>query len=203
MEAGADGIKVGVGPGSICTTRIVAGAGVPQLTAIYEARKGGRDVPIIADGGIRNSGDIAKAIAMGANAVMIGNLFAGCEESPGEKIIYKGRSYKTYRGMGSLGVLEEGGRYAQTQERGKSVPEGVEGMVPYKGLLVDALGQLVGGLKSGMGYCGARDIPEFQRKAKFVRITSSSLRESHPHDVIITKEAPNYSLERERNEEVL
>lgn len=198
IEAGADGVKVGIGPGSICTTRVIAGVGVPQLTAIYEAarecRKAG--VPLISDGGIRHSGDITKALAMGADCVMIGNLFAGCAEAPGEQIIYKGRSYKTYRGMGSLGAL--GGnndRYGQTQERGKMVPEGIEGMVPFKGPVADVIFQLVGGLRSGMGYCGSKTLDELRQKAKFLRITGSGLKESHPHDVIITKEAPNYTVE--------
>lgn len=199
MAAGADGIKVGIGPGSICTTRIIAGVGVPQLTAIYEASKAARPngVPLIADGGIRNSGDLTKAIAMGADAVMIGNLFAGCAESPGERVLFKGRSYKTYRGMGSLGALSGGqnDRYSMTQGKGKLVPEGIEGMVPFKGPLSDIVYQLVGGLRSGMGYCGARTLSELQAKAKFIRITGAGLRESHPHDIIITKEAPNYTVE--------
>lgn len=199
IEAGADGVKVGIGPGSICTTRIIAGVGVPQLTAIHEASKAARNtgVALIADGGIRNSGDVTKAIAMGADAVMIGNLFAGCAESPGERVLFKGRSYKTYRGMGSLGALSGGtnDRYAVTQGKGKLVPEGIEGMVPFKGPLSDIVYQLVGGLRSGMGYCGARTLSELQEKAKFIRITGAGLRESHPHDIIITKEAPNYTVE--------
>lgn len=203
IEAGADGVKVGIGPGSICTTRVIAGVGVPQLTAIYEAAKECRKagVPLISDGGIRNSGDIAKALAMGADCVMIGNLFAGCAEAPGEQIIYKGRSYKTYRGMGSLGAL--GGnndRYGQTQERGKTVPEGIEGMVPFKGPVTDVIFQLIGGLRSGMGYCGSMTLAELRQKAKFLRITGSGLKESHPHDVIITKEAPNYTVENAASE---
>jgi IMP dehydrogenase len=199
VEAGADGIKVGIGPGSICTTRIIAGVGVPQLTAIDETSKATKrsGVALIADGGIRNSGDVTKAIAMGADAVMIGNLFAGCAESPGDRVLFKGRSYKTYRGMGSLGALSSGlnDRYSVTQGKGKLVPEGIEGMVPFKGPLSDIVYQLVGGLRSGMGYCGARTLAELQSKAKFIRITGPGLRESHPHDVLITKEAPNYTVE--------
>lgn len=198
VDAGADGIKVGIGPGSICTTRIVAGVGVPQLTAISECvrRAGPAGVPLIADGGIRNSGDVIKALAFGAATVMVGNLFAGCTEAPGKRILYQGRGYKTYRGMGSLGALFGGNndRYAVTQGMGKLVPEGVEGMVPEKGPLVDLVHQLVGGVRSGMGYCGARNLEELRAKARFIRITRSGLRESHPHDVIITQEAPNYSL---------
>jgi len=202
IEAGADGVKVGVGPGSICTTRVVAGIGVPQVTAIAwcaaEARK--HDVPIIADGGIKYSGDITKALAMGANSVMIGNLLAGIEESPGEVVLYQGRSYKVYRGMGSLDAMRKGARdrYFQEQfdiESKKLVPEGIEGRVPYRGPLADMVYQLVGGLRAGMGYCGAANIPEFWEKARFIRITAAGLKESHVHDVIITKEAPNYWLE--------
>jgi IMP dehydrogenase len=202
IEAGADGVKVGVGPGSICTTRVVAGIGVPQVTAIAwcaaEARK--HDVPIIADGGIKYSGDITKALAMGANSVMIGNLLAGIEESPGEVVLYQGRSYKVYRGMGSLDAMRKGSRdrYFQEQfdiESKKLVPEGIEGRVPYRGPLADMVYQLVGGLRAGMGYCGAASIPEFWEKARFIRITAAGLKESHVHDVIITKEAPNYWLE--------
>lgn len=202
IEAGADGVKVGVGPGSICTTRMVAGIGVPQVTAIAwcaaEARKHG--VPIIADGGIKYSGDITKALAMGANSVMIGNLLAGTEESPGEVVLYQGRSYKVYRGMGSLDAMKKGSsdRYFQEQfdiENKKLVPEGIEGRVPYRGPLADVIYQLVGGLRAGMGYCGAANIPELWEKARFIRITAAGLRESHVHDVIITKEAPNYWLE--------
>ncbi len=200
ISLGIDGIKVGVGPGSICTTRVVTGAGVPQITAILETSRAaqGTGVPIIADGGIKFSGDITKALAAGASAVMIGGLFAGTEESPGETILYQGRTYKSYRGMGSLGAMEAGSadRYAQEgAERGKSVPEGIEGQVPYKGPLSGLVEQLVGGLRSGMGYCGAGNIRELQERGKFIRITSAGLRESHVHDVIITREAPNYRLE--------
>ncbi|HEV2616167.1 MAG TPA: IMP dehydrogenase [Candidatus Acidoferrales bacterium] len=200
ISLGIDGIKVGVGPGSICTTRVVTGAGVPQITAILETSRAaqGTGVPIIADGGIKFSGDITKALAAGASAVMIGGLFAGTEEAPGETILYQGRTYKSYRGMGSLGAMEAGSadRYAQEgAERGKSVPEGIEGQVPYKGPLSGLVEQLVGGLRSGMGYCGAGNIRELQERAKFIRITSAGLRESHVHDVIITREAPNYQLE--------
>ncbi|MCL6481073.1 MAG: IMP dehydrogenase [Firmicutes bacterium] len=200
IALGIDGLKVGIGPGSICTTRVVTGAGVPQLTAILEASRAARDagVPIIADGGIKFSGDITKAIAAGASTVMIGSLFAGTEESPGETILYQGRTFKSYRGMGSLGAMEAGSadRYAQEgAERGKTVPEGVEGRVPYKGPLAGLVEQLVGGLRSGMGYVGAANIPELQQRARFVRITAAGLRESHVHDVIITREAPNYQLE--------
>ncbi|SHM71246.1 IMP dehydrogenase [Caldanaerovirga acetigignens] len=195
IKAGADAVKVGMGPGSICTTRVVAGIGVPQITAIYdcarEAQKYG--VPIIADGGIKYSGDIVKAIAAGADSVMIGGLFAGTEESPGEIEIYKGRSFKVYRGMGSLGAMEEGSKDRYFQEDAKKfVPEGVEGRVPYRGPLSEIVFQLVGGLRAGMGYCGARNIEEL-KEAKFIKITSAGLRESHPHDVYITKEAPNYT----------
>jgi len=201
ISLGIDGLKVGIGPGSICTTRVVTGAGVPQLTAIMEAGRAakGTDVAIIADGGIKYSGDISKALAAGASCVMIGSLFAGTEESPGETILYQGRTFKSYRGMGSTGAMESGSdRYALVQdseERGKSVPEGVEGRVPYKGQLGALTDQLVGGLKSGMGYVGAATLKEFQEKSRFVRITAAGLRESHVHDVIITKEAPNYRME--------
>ena len=201
ISLGIDGLKVGIGPGSICTTRVVTGAGVPQLTAIMEASRAtkGTDVAIIADGGIKYSGDISKALAAGASCVMIGSLFAGTEESPGETILYQGRTFKSYRGMGSTGAMESGSdRYALVQdsdERGKSVPEGVEGRVPSKGQLGALTDQLVGGLKSGMGYVGAATLKEFQEKSRFVRITAAGLRESHVHDVIITKEAPNYRME--------
>ncbi len=197
IDAGADGIKVGIGPGSICTTRVVTGVGVPQITAIYdcasEAEKYG--VPIIADGGVKYSGDIVKAIAVGADVVMIGSLFAGTEESPGETEIYQGRSFKVYRGMGSLASMATGSkdRYFQLDAK-KLVPEGVEGRVPYKGPLSDTVFQLVGGLRSGMGYCGTPNIEVLKRESKLVRVTAAGLRESHPHDVHITKEAPNYSL---------
>jgi IMP dehydrogenase len=197
IAAGADAIKVGVGPGSICTTRVVAGIGVPQLTAILEcAREAAKHgVPVIADGGIRYSGDITKALAAGADTVMIGSLLAGTEESPGEIEIYQGRSFKVYRGMGSLGAMKEGcrDRYFQ-EEMEKLVPEGIEGRVPYKGPLSETIYQLVGGLRAGMGYCGVRNIEELKRYTTFIRITSAGLRESHPHDVVITKEAPNYWL---------
>ncbi len=201
IEAGADGIKIGIGPGSICTTRIVAGAGVPQVTAVADCSKVADkyDVPVIADGGIKFSGDITKAIAAGASAVMIGGLFAGTEESPGETIIYQGRSYKVYRGMGSIGAMESGSkdRYFQEHESvtSKLVPEGIEGRVPYKGTLADYVFQLVGGLRAGMGYTGCTTIPELRAKAKFVKISGAGLRESHVHDVVITKEAPNYRME--------
>ncbi len=200
IALGLDGVKVGIGPGSICTTRIVTGAGVPQITAILEASRAaqGSGVPIIADGGIKYSGDVSKAIAAGASVVMIGGLFAGTEESPGETILYQGRTFKSYRGMGSIAAMEAGSadRYAQeTAERGKSVPEGVEGRVPYKGALGALVEQLVGGLRSGMGYVGAGTIADFQERAKFLRITSAGLRESHVHDVVITREAPNYRVE--------
>jgi IMP dehydrogenase len=200
ISLGIDGLKVGIGPGSICTTRVVTGAGVPQLTAIMEASRAARGtgVPVIADGGIKYSGDITKAIAAGASCVMIGSLFAGTEESPGETILYQGRTFKSYRGMGSTGAMEGGSadRYAQeTAERGKSVPEGVEGRVPYKGTLGALTDQLVGGLKSGMGYVGASTLKELMERSKFLRVTAAGLRESHVHDVIITREAPNYRME--------
>ncbi len=200
IALGIDGLKVGIGPGSICTTRVVTGAGVPQITAILEsnrAAKGAR-VPVIADGGIKYSGDITKAIAAGASVVMIGGLFAGTEEAPGETILYQGRTFKSYRGMGSLGAMESGSadRYAQeTAGRGKSVPEGVEGRVPYKGPLSGLIEQLAGGLRSGMGYCGAANLTELQERSQFIHLTSAGLRESHVHDVIITREAPNYQVE--------
>jgi len=198
IELGVDGIKVGIGPGSICTTRVVSGAGVPQITAIAECAKAAHKsgVPIIADGGIKFSGDITKAIAAGADSVMIGSLFAGTEESPGETILYQGRTFKSYRGMGSMGAMPQGSsdRYAQDTS-GKLVPEGIEGRVPYKGMLADLVYQLVGGLRAGMGYCGCSSIAELRERGKFLRVTSAGLRESHVHDVIITKEAPNYRLE--------
>lgn len=199
IEAGADCIKVGIGPGSICTTRVVAGIGVPQITAIYdcaqEADKYG--IPVIADGGIKYSGDITKAIAAGASVVMLGSLLAGTEESPGETEIYKGRRFKVYRGMGSMSAMAAGSkdRYFQ-EDTNKLVPEGVEGRVPYKGPLSDTVFQLVGGLRAGMGYCGTPTIQDLRAKTKFIRITGAGLRESHPHDIYITKEAPNYSIER-------
>lgn len=196
IDAGADAVKVGIGPGSICTTRVVAGIGVPQITAIYdaanEADKYG--IPVIADGGIKYSGDIVKAIAAGASCVMVGSLVAGCEESPGDTEIWQGRQFKVYRGMGSLGAMNKGSadRYFQNGTK-KFVPEGVEGRVPYKGLVGDTIYQMMGGLRSGMGYCGCSSIQELREKAQFIRITSAGLIESHPHDVNITKEAPNYS----------
>lgn len=197
IERGADCVKVGIGPGSICTTRVVAGIGVPQITAIYdcaeEADKYG--IPVIADGGIKYSGDIVKAIAAGASTVMIGSLFAGTEESPGEVEIYQGRSYKVYRGMGSISAMKSGSsdRYFQEGMK-KLVPEGVEGRVPYKGPLKDTVYQMIGGLRAGMGYCGVHNIEELRTKTKFIKITNAGLTESHPHDIIITKEAPNYSI---------
>ncbi|ALS24565.1 MULTISPECIES: IMP dehydrogenase [Paenibacillus] len=197
IEAGASIVKVGIGPGSICTTRVIAGIGVPQITAIYDCASVARQyqVPIIADGGIKYSGDVVKAIAAGASAVMIGSLFAGTEESPGESEIFQGRRFKVYRGMGSLGAMKDGSkdRYFQENES-KLVPEGIEGRVPYKGPLADTLYQLVGGLRSGMGYCGAKNIDALINETTFIRITGAGLRESHPHDIQITKEAPNYSL---------
>ena len=198
IEAGADAIKVGIGPGSICTTRVVAGIGVPQITAVYDAAcvAEKHKIPVIADGGIKYSGDIVKALAAGANVVMLGSLFAGCEEAPGATEIYQGRQFKVYRGMGSLGAMECGSKDRYFQEGAKKlVPEGVEGRVPYKGLLADTVFQLCGGIRSGMGYCGCVDIPTLHEKAKFVRITGAGLKESHPHDIYITKEAPNYSAQ--------
>jgi IMP dehydrogenase len=216
-RAGADAIKVGIGPGSICTTRVVTGAGVPQITAIAEAYRATKDagIPVVADGGIKYSGDITKALAAGAGAVMIGSLFAGTDESPGETILYQGRSFKSYRGMGSLGAMAAGSseRYFQSasgdssvppvsledgefsNRLAKLVPEGIEGRVPYRGSVAMIVHQMVGGLRSGMGYCGCATIPELQQKARFVRISGAGLRESHVHDVIITREAPNYALE--------
>jgi IMP dehydrogenase len=217
VRAGVDAVKVGIGPGSICTTRIVTGAGVPQITAIAEAARACRDagVPVVADGGIKYSGDITKAIAAGASVVMIGSLFAGTDESPGETILYQGRSFKSYRGMGSLSAMALGSseRYAQTADDSspaamgesdadatanrlnKLVPEGIEGRVPYRGTLAAMVYQLVGGVRSGMTMCGTRTIPELQQKARFTRISGAGLRESHVHDVIITREAPNYRVE--------
>jgi IMP dehydrogenase len=205
LEAGVDGVKVGIGPGSICTTRVVAGVGVPQLTAIQsvasELRNSprGRGIPVIADGGVRFSGDIVKALAIGASSVMLGSLFAGLEESPGETILYKGRSFKAVRGMGSLGAMTQGSRerYRQgdVERADKLVPEGIEGMVPYKGRLSDFTYQIVGGLRAGMGYCGARTIAELWQQARFIRVTAAGVKESHPHDVTITKESPNYRFQ--------
>jgi IMP dehydrogenase len=198
IRAGADAVKVGIGPGSICTTRVVAGVGVPQLTAILQCSKVAAQarVPLIADGGVKQTGDIAKAIAAGADAVMIGGLFAGVDESPGEKVLYEGRSYKVYRGMGSIEAMKQGSRdrYFQDTEDDiqKLVPEGIEGRVPYKGPLGDTVYQMVGGLRAAMGYCGAPTIADMKSKAQFVRMTDAGLRESHPHDISITKEAPNY-----------
>jgi IMP dehydrogenase len=199
IEAGVDAVKVGIGPGAICTTRVISGVGVPQVTAIREAYKVAepRGIPIIADGGIRLSGDIAKAIATGASCVMVGSLFAGLDESPGEMVIYRGRRFKAYRGMGSLGAMVSGSadRYGQSgQQREKLVPEGVEGRVPYRGPLADFVYQLVGGLRASMGYCGAPTIDEFRRKARFIRVSPAGLAEGHPHDIAITHEAPNYSV---------
>ncbi len=200
IKAGADALKVGIGPGSICTTRIIAGIGVPQLTAVIDVAKVAKkyDIPIISDGGIRFSGDIVKALAAGASTVMMGSIFAGTEEAPGEVIIYHGRKFKTYRGMGSLGAMKKGSkdRYFQenVQDIEKLVPEGVEAMVPYKGNISETIQQLVGGLRSGMGYVGARNIKELQQRAEFIKITSAGFSESHPHDVTITKESPNYNI---------
>ena len=201
IAAGVDGVKVGIGPGSICTTRVIAGVGVPQITAISDVAKEAdkASIPIIADGGIRHSGDIPKAMAAGASCVMLGSLFAGCEESPGEMIIHSGRSYKLYRGMGSEGAMVKGSkeRYGQgrIQEKSKLVPEGVEGMVPFKGRLGDFVYQLVGGLRAGMGYCGCANIEELRKNTRFLQISAATLRENHPHDITITKEATNYSRE--------
>ncbi len=207
IEAGADAVKVGIGPGSICTTRVVTGVGVPQVTAIFNACRAASDagVPVIADGGIRTSGDISKAIAAGASAVMLGSLFAGLDESPGEMVIHMGRRYKTYRGMGSQGAMMSGSadRYSQSgSRREKLVPEGVEGRVPYRGPLSDFVYQLVGGLRAGMGYCGTRTIEELRRSSRFVRVSGAGVIESHPHDITITKESPNYSVEYQREEAV-
>ena len=198
IDAGADGVKVGIGPGSICTTRVVAGVGVPQLTAVMDAANEAakHDVPVVADGGIRTSGDVAKAIAAGASTAMIGSLLAGTEEAPGETFLYQGRAYKSYRGMGSVGAMARGSadRYFQqdVKDQLKLVPEGIEGQVAFKGPAKDVIHQLVGGVKASMGYVGAATIAEFQKKARFVRITNAGLRESHVHDVTITREAPNY-----------
>lgn len=197
IESGADAVKVGIGPGSICTTRVIAGIGVPQITAVYDCAKAAREygIPVIADGGIKYSGDMVKAIAAGASVVMIGNILAGTEESPGEMIIYQGRSYKVYRGMGSLGAMADGSKDRYFQENmDKLVPEGIEGRVPYKGPISDTVFQLIGGLRSGMGYCGVKNIEELKTNTQFIRITGAGLKESHPHDVSITKESPNYSL---------
>ena len=198
IEAGADAVKVGIGPGSICTTRVVAGIGVPQITAVMDCYEVAKQygVPIIADGGIKYSGDITKAIAAGANVCMMGSIFAGCDESPGTFELFQGRKYKVYRGMGSIAAMENGSkdRYFQADAK-KLVPEGVEGRVAYKGSVEDTVFQLMGGLRSGMGYCGAADIETLKETGKFVKISAASLKESHPHDIHITKEAPNYSVD--------
>lgn len=198
IDVGVDAIKIGIGPGSICTTRVIAGVGVPQITAIMDCVSVAKNhnIPVIADGGVRQTGDIAKAIAAGAHSVMIGSLFAGLEESPGETILYEGRSYKVYRAMGSISAMKDGSadRYFQEEEQPKYVPEGIEGRVPYRGKLSDAVFQLIGGLQASMGYCGASDIEAMRVKSQFIRMTAAGLRESHPHDIIITKEAPNYQV---------
>lgn len=197
IEAGVSAVKVGIGPGSICTTRVIAGIGVPQITAIYDCAKAaeGTGIPIIADGGIQYSGDIAKALGAGASCVMLGNLLAGTEEAPGEMIIYQGKNYKSYRGMGSLGAMQAGSKDRYFQQNAKKlVPEGIEGRIPYKGHVSDVLFQLIGGLRASMGYCGAKDIKAMNEDTQFIEITGAGLRESHPHDVSITKEAPNYSV---------
>ncbi|MBI5403760.1 MAG: IMP dehydrogenase [Ignavibacteriae bacterium] len=200
IKAGVDGVKIGIGAGSICTTRVIAGVGVPQLTAVLECSRAAKkyNIPVIADGGLKQTGDIPKAIAAGADSVMIGGMFAGTDETPGEKVLFEGRSYKVYRGMGSIEAMKEGSkdRYFQDMEDDikKLVPEGIEGIVPYKGPLKDTIYQIIGGLRSSMGYCGAKDIEEMKTKTRFVKITNAGLRESHPHDVKITKEAPNYGL---------
>ena len=207
IRAGADAVKVGIGPGSICTTRVISGIGVPQVTAVYNAAQAAAStsVKIIADGGIRYSGDITKAIAAGAHVVMLGGLLAGLDESPGERVLYQGRTYKAYRGMGSLGAMVKGSseRYRQGEEaltNGKLVPEGVEGRVPYRGPLSPFLYQLIGGLRAGMGYCGAPTIAELRTEARFIQVSSASVRESHPHDISITQEAPNYTAEYQSGE---
>jgi IMP dehydrogenase len=198
VERGVDGVKVGIGPGSICTTRVVTGVGVPQVTAIVEAVRGAGDIPVIADGGIKYSGDVVKALAAGAESVMMGSMLAGTEESPGESILAEGRRFKLIRGMGSMSAMQDGSadRYFQDGEvsPSKLVPEGIEGRVPYKGPVADVLFQMVGGLRSGMGYCGAADLAQLRNDTEFVQITTAGLRESHPHDVTITREAPNYSV---------
>ncbi|MEL6189905.1 MAG: IMP dehydrogenase, partial [Myxococcota bacterium] len=198
MEAGADAVKVGIGPGSICTTRVVAGVGVPQLSAIMDCARAGREhgIPIVADGGIKYSGDVVKALAAGAQAVMVGSLLAGVAESPGEVVLYEGRAFKSYRGMGSLGAMQQGSadRYSQAgTDAPKLVPEGIEGRVPFKGPLDETVWQLMGGLRAGMGYVGAENLQELRQKARFVQITGAGLKESHVHDVIVTKESPNYT----------
>jgi IMP dehydrogenase len=198
-QAGVDAVKVGIGAGSICTTRVVAGVGVPQISAVLEVAKALKGkIPVISDGGVKQTGDAAKAIAAGANTVMMGGMLAGCDESPGEKVLFEGRSFKVYRGMGSLGAMKQGSsdRYFQDMEEDikKLVPEGIEGRVPYKGILADTIYQFVGGLRAAMGYCGSKNIHEFQTTTKFVKISNAGLRESHPHDVLITEEAPNYQI---------
>lgn len=209
IKAGADAVKVGIGPGSICTTRVISGVGVPQITAIYNAHKAAAEagIPVIADGGIRYSGDITKALAAGASAVMIGGLFAGLAESPGRTILYQGRTFKVYRGMGSIGAMVKGSseRYRQSDQENlfKLVPEGVEGRVPFKGALAEFVYQLAGGLRAGMGYCGTRNIDELRKDARFIQITSATVRENHPHDIAITQEAPNYSPEYSASGELL
>ncbi|HET6429673.1 MAG TPA: IMP dehydrogenase, partial [Phycisphaerae bacterium] len=206
IAAGADGVKVGIGPGSICTTRVISGVGVPQITAVYDCARAAdaKGVPVIADGGITRSGDITKAIGAGASAVMMGSLLAGLDESPGETVIFKGRRFKVYRGMGSLGAMVHGSadRYGQAGEdrRDKLVPEGVEGQVPYRGPLSEFVYQLVGGLRAGMGYCGAETIEQLRTEGRFVRISTAGMIESHPHDIAITREAPNYSIARSDEE---
>jgi len=197
IEAGADCVKIGIGPGSICTTRVVAGIGVPQITAVYDAACVAKEygIPVIADGGIKYSGDLVKAIAAGGDVVMVGSLLAGCEEAPGDTEVFQGRQFKVYRGMGSLGAMAKGSKDRYFQEDNKKlVPEGVEGRVPYKGAVSETIYQLMGGLRSGMGYCGCGTVVELQEKAQFVQITAAGLRESHPHDIYITKEAPNYTV---------
>jgi IMP dehydrogenase len=198
VERGVDGVKVGVGPGSICTTRVVTGVGVPQISAIVEAVRAAGDVPVIADGGVKYSGDAVKALAAGASSVMLGSMFAGTEESPGESFLLEGRRFKTIRGMGSLAAMQEGSadRYFQDEsaDSRKLVPEGIEGRVPYRGPVSDVIFQIAGGIRSGMGYCGASTIDQLRCESEFVQITTAGLRESHPHDVVLTKEAPNYSV---------
>ena len=198
IEAGVDAVKVGIGPGSICTTRVVAGIGVPQITAVMDCYAVAKEygIPIIADGGIKYSGDVTKALAAGGNVCMMGSMFAGCDESPGDFELYQGRKYKVYRGMGSISAMENGSkdRYFQSNAK-KLVPEGVEGRVAYKGFVEDTVFQMLGGLRAGMGYCGAHDIKELQENSRFVKISAAALRESHPHDIHITKEAPNYSVD--------
>jgi IMP dehydrogenase len=206
IAAGADAVKVGIGPGAICTTRVISGVGVPQITAVFEAAQAAKEkqIPIVADGGIRYSGDITKALVAGASCVMIGGLFAGVAESPGEQVLFQGRTFKVYRGMGSLGAMVQGSSERYRQKGGrpdKLVPEGIEGRVPFKGPLSSVVYQLVGGLKAGMGYCGTRTIDELRTLARFIQVSPASVRESHPHDIAITQEAPNYSREFSRGDE--